>query len=412
MKHSYLTYLLITLFALIGCSNDSEIEPITPGTNTEKQKTIIFYLAGEEIKISNWIADNLHLICTNMSSDVDSKDVNVLAYVDLYSPIGTIPASPRLYEIKYSPQLKHGDTLCVMEFEERNSLSVSNLKNFFSMVKEHYPSDSYALVWGSHGSGWFPNPHMVSGRSLGPDGTNYAELDEFAQTIPNDMKFDYIIFDACFMAQAEVAMQLRNKADYIIAAPTEIPIKGFPYEHIDLMCNASSEEDYIAICQKYHEMYIEENTGHTISLIKNRGIENLAQSFKAIIDASSDEALMQFRKNTVQYFDGSQYCFNYTICCFDLIDLATKLINTRGNENMTNKEELLTQLQSDLDEVIKYEAHTASVVFANYIKLDKCCGLSCYWPDPKVPVANSYYHNFDWCQASGMDYVLNSIVEY
>lgn len=412
MKHLKLTFLLIAFFSLIACSDNSEDEPITPGTETVKERTVIFYLAGEEFKIGNWIADNLNRICSSMSNQVDPQKINVLAYIDLYTRVENIPSTPRLYEIKYSPQLKCGDTLCVTEYKERNSLSPSNLKNFFEMVKKEYPANSYSLVWGSHGSGWFPNPNMMSGRSLGPDGTNYIEMDEFAQIIPKDMKFDYIIFDACFMAQAEVIMQLRNKADYIMAAPTELPIKGFPYDEIDLICNASTENDYKTICEKFKAMYHATGTTYTISLIKCKAIENLAQSFKAIIEASSDDALALLQLNRVQYFDGSQYCFSYVTCCFDIIDLAEKLLATPGNENIENSEELLEQLKSDLNELIKYEAHSKYINFQNYFELKTCCGLSCYWPDPTIPIANSYYYNYDWCSASGMDYVLNSIIEY
>ena len=171
MKHLKLTFLLIAFFSLIACSDNSEDEPITPGTETVKERTVIIFLGGEEFKIGNWIADNLNRICSSMSNQVDPQKINVLAYIDLYTRVENIPPTPRLYEIKYSPQLKCGDTLCVTEYKERNSLSPSNLKNFFEMVKKEYPANSYSLVWGSHGSGWFPNPNKMSGRSLGPDGT-------------------------------------------------------------------------------------------------------------------------------------------------------------------------------------------------------------------------------------------------
>lgn len=412
MKYTTIILLFIALFSTLGCSNDSEFEPITPGTDSIKEKTLIFYLAGEEFKISNWIADNMHRICNNMSGNVDPQKVNVLAYVDLYSRVGTIPATPRLYEIKYSKQLKCGDTLCVKEYEERNSLSVSNLNSFFKMVRDKYPAETYSLVWGSHGSGWFPNPNMTKGRALGPDGTTFIEFDEFAQAIPENMKFDYIIFDACFMAQTEIVMQLRDKVDYILAAPTEIPIEGFPYAEIDLMCNAKGSNDYKVICQKFHEQYTKTGTGHTVSLINCSAIENVAKSFKAIIDSCTDEAILRFDINDVQYFDGAQYCFNYTICCFDLLDMATKLLDTPGNQDIENKTELLTQLQNDINELIEYEAHSRYVNFQNHFEIKNCCGISCYWPSPEVPIANSYYYNYDWCKASGMDYVLNYFVEY
>jgi hypothetical protein len=40
------------------------------------------------------------------------------------------------------------------------------------------------------------------------------------------------LMDACLMGSVEVAYELRNKADFIIASPTEVIYMGYPYDRI------------------------------------------------------------------------------------------------------------------------------------------------------------------------------------
>ena len=400
--------LIITLFlSIFACNNPNDENEVVPGTQTVKERTIILYLAGEEYSISRWIGKNIDHICNNITSEVDSEKVNIIAYVDLLTAYSSnenscIPANPIVYEIKYNKNTKMGDTTSIKQYKETNSLSGNHINEFLTMVKTKYPANTYNLIWGSHGSGWFPNPDIFKNRALGPDGNSYIELDEFEQAIPEDMNFEYIIFDACFMAQAEIAMQLKNRAKYIMAAPSEIPIAGFPYSQINLMCNATCEEDYIKLCQTFHDQYVNESIGHTISLIKTEEIDSLAAAFKTVINSCSDDELRYLNLDLVQDFDGKQYCFNYTTCCYDLKDLALKL---------TLNDTLLENLDNAIKKVVKYEAHSMLLSFGTTIRIKTCCGITSYWPVIENKIANTYFYNYDWCKASGLDYVINYIVE-
>ena len=41
-----------------------------------------------------------------------------------------------------------------------------------------------------------------------------------------------MLFDACYMQSVEVIYQLRDRTDYFIGSPTEIPGPGAPYEAV------------------------------------------------------------------------------------------------------------------------------------------------------------------------------------
>ena len=66
--------------------------------------------------------------------------------------------------------------------------------------------------------------------------------------------FDFIMFDACFMASVEVLYELRDKADYFIASPAEIISDGFPYEAAAPYF-WGGEEDLKQVCREYYNYY-------------------------------------------------------------------------------------------------------------------------------------------------------------
>ena len=57
------------------------------------------------------------------------------------------------------------------------------------------------------------------------------DLPDLAEVL-SPYRFDYILFDACFMGSVEVLYELRHSARYFIASPAEILADGFPYHLI------------------------------------------------------------------------------------------------------------------------------------------------------------------------------------
>lgn len=133
------------------------------------------------------------------------------------------------------------------------------MRQVYDDVKNTYISDTYGLIFWSHGGGWSPyfgNPDdyyhdddpsagvtairqeqpRVPGQLVswfGTDQINNADvrcnIDDLAAAIPSGM-FDFIWFDCCMMGGIETVYQLRDKADFIVAYPTEIDGDGMPYD--------------------------------------------------------------------------------------------------------------------------------------------------------------------------------------
>ena len=75
---------------------------------------------------------------------------------------------------------------------------------------------------------------------------------------------------------------------------------------------------------------------------------------------------------------------------YDLRDLAAALSPDPA---------LLAELDSALDDCVVYHAETPS--FFN-LELERCCGLSVYFPSSSWPVLNGYYRTLGWNLAVGL----------
>lgn len=64
-------------------------------------------------------------------------------------------------------------------------------------------------------------------RTIGRDGSTEIAIDCFAEAIPEGMPMDYIIFEACLMAGAEVAMELCGRTEWLLVSSAELLVPGF-----------------------------------------------------------------------------------------------------------------------------------------------------------------------------------------
>lgn len=179
-----------------------------------------------------------------------------------------------------------------------------------------YPAEKYTLIFGSHASGWWPANTIPSTsyrslsnvpvRSFGKSGNKEIELKDLAEGIPSNV-FETIIFDACFMGSIEVAYELRNKSNYMIAAPSEVIAVGFPY-HITIpqIMQNKSPNDIASAFVQYYRTYSSTNVrwnSATIGVVKMNEMEALAQSTKAFFQKVSSPDILTERVGEIQSFD-------------------------------------------------------------------------------------------------------------
>ncbi len=95
------------------------------------------------------------------------------------------------------------------------------LSSFINYAKANFPAERYAIVFGGHGNGWkalFPYREQ--------DFLRMSELSAGLAAL--GQKFDVVKFDACLMAQVEVAHQIEPQARMMVASE-QISWGGFPW---------------------------------------------------------------------------------------------------------------------------------------------------------------------------------------
>jgi len=103
----------------------------------------------------------------------------------------------------------------------RDMSDPQTLVDFLSWAVENYPADHYALIINSHGAGWY---------GLCPDEINGSDalmnVPKLRTALSNAPHLDVIVFHACLMGTIEVAYELKDNADYMVACETTMPALG------------------------------------------------------------------------------------------------------------------------------------------------------------------------------------------
>ncbi|MEO0113891.1 MAG: clostripain-related cysteine peptidase [candidate division WOR-3 bacterium] len=96
----------------------------------------------------------------------------------------------------------------------------TTLHNFIKAGKEKYPAEHYMLIIDDHGGGW---------RGACSDEQNGAgdlmSMPDMKQAL-DTFHFDVIVFHACLMSMVEVAYELKDNADYMVACQFTMPMQS------------------------------------------------------------------------------------------------------------------------------------------------------------------------------------------
>ena len=272
---------------------------VEPAALLKGTRTILAYIAADNT-LASFASLDLAEMKAGMAKVQDSN-VHFLVYID-------DGKSPRLLELKNE---KGAVVETVVEtYGSRNSVGVSETQEVFAKVfsNSKYQADSYGLVYWSHGDGWLPYPLRAGTRWVGQDkgnGDNRMNISEFVEILKSAPHFDFMLFDACYMQSVEVIYQLRDRTDYFIGSPTEIPGPGAPYEAV-VPALFSQDKPEINIAESYYTVYAEKYNngigisnenwtgGVSVSVVKSSELPALATATKGVLQTA---ASMQQRAN-------------------------------------------------------------------------------------------------------------------
>lgn len=318
MRHIQQLLLLAGLCALVftSCSKDDYTDSSSE-TKTYRRTVLIYVAAQNNLGSAGFSkADSMEI--SDGLQYMESTEDNVLLFLDDNK-------KPRIYRFYKSSNGKAYFQLLKAYTSDVSSTDPATLLDVLGVMKEKCPSKSYGLVLWSHGSSWLPNMTSFSGltksvssitsggklKAFGIDtgvGGNMSKnltatgelgpqmeiADMAAAIVKSGLHMDYIFFDACLMQSIEVAYDLRNATDYIVASPTTTSAYGSVYQdqiRYGFFAYPTNDENIKKIVDTYYYDVMEnEDTknyytgqGCIMSVIKTSELDNLAAATSAVV---------------------------------------------------------------------------------------------------------------------------------
>jgi len=373
------TILILSLLVVAGFSScHDERDGIKYLNNTEH--TLLIYMVGDESGISSQASENTNLIISGIKKS--DNPVNVVIYQDVKTGKHSLPA---LFQLRLRDNRSKVDPVYLKKWDtDLDSTDPELIADVIQLVFERFDTPIKGFEYWGHGLSWIPGNKFVMPDSsgtramefLGIDDGNKTDIWNFCESVENSgIHFNYMMFDACNMATTEVAYELRNISDYMLASATEIQIKGFPYSKMIQALSTIHEEESVIngltlAYERYMELYNGEDIEHTgtFSLLHLSAMEKLRYACLHL-ENQANEAIALWKKQPKQYAETVQrygraiaksaYYF------YDVQDWADNLCLLVDGLN--------SQEVSDALEDCVLEHYNTS--YFQDLRLERCCGL-------------------------------------
>ena len=318
LRHTLCLLLLLTFAA---CEKEKG-----PGYNppATADQTVLLYMPGRDLIY--FYRQNIEGICKAISKQIPGNGRMLICYQpDNYS-------SAVMQEIYYDTAKNRCETITLKNYDQFNAGVAANVQQLFADAAALAPAQRYGLIIGCHGKAWVPASSGVIPYSLRAEsGTdpwaavpgakptrsfgdlNYElDIPELAAILGSlSHRFDYLIFDDCFMANIETLYDLRESVDYVIASPCEIMAAGFPYSRVipHLFAGNGVLNGLEKSCWEFWNFY--QNDWETIAGNDQSGCISLAvmselNSFAAVMQRINAAGKQAFDVNTLQTYKGGQ----------------------------------------------------------------------------------------------------------
>lgn len=278
---------LLSLLYFVCLLNNIKAE-----NHDHKSWTFLTYIAGDN-DLNTFIKANL----ASMQAGANDN-VNVLAFVNTRLNGNKLAQK---FLIKKDVVIQDGPSLYNLDSGVKSSVIQA-----IDWALENYKSDKFALVFWDHGSGplnkilqsfdqYFDNHISIDldeGRGICYDYTtghflNDRDLFDICSYAKNKMnkKIDIVAFDACLMANIEIAYAIKDFASYMVASQESVPGTGYNYQ---LILNNLNEKDLNsfdfarAIVLAYKEAYKNFNHYYTMSALDLEKVDRLTKNLNKI----------------------------------------------------------------------------------------------------------------------------------
>ncbi|QZT35622.1 hypothetical protein K5X82_09830 [Halosquirtibacter xylanolyticus] len=358
---NYLHLYIFLASILFSCKQTDSLEP-------QSSETLVIYMAAD-----NDLKGNALLNVYDMVEGI-KEDQKVIVFMDKGDK------SSYLMELNK----KNGTAIhrqVVKQYPDQNSADSHTLHQVLKEVIERYPSQQYGLILWSHGTSWFPAPKPKT-KSFGVDKQSTMEIHDLATALPT--KFKYILFDACLMGSVEVASELQNTSDYLIASPTDILTTGMPYQKIlPVLLNTqlTIEDRLKEVCKTYIDHYKQKEGRMQSASIALYNLNHIPMVQLVMQKVISSRPNTKVKATNVQKF-------HKEADCYDLMDMIDKNYGTKA----------ANQMQTALSSFILFHDHTE--YFQETLSLKNSHGINCYIPVDPNTFYLEFYSNLQWSKTT------------
>jgi hypothetical protein len=279
-----------------------------------------------------------------------------------------------------------------------DSGSVQTFLNALIWAITEFPSDHLLVDLWDHGSG--PLNRFIRGhKGVCYDDTtgNYLTdldykhaFDVAVNQYRNGQKIDIITFDACLMADLEVAFTLKQYTNYLVASQETVPGPGFNYSTVLSIFGSKTPDPltfakWLVTC--YDKNYKFSSESYTLAAIDLSKLDllvnatnSIAQLLTRYMNVSVSKAITQSTQSLVcQHFDEPTY--------IDVSNFYTNIINKANKMGLNSSQQ--TALKNACNTALKsYPQLVISNVTSTGLK--KAKGLSIYFADVNEGLEPSY----------------------
>lgn len=169
-----------------------------------------------------------------MESVGSTSDVNIVVQMDRipsYDDTNGDWTGTRRYYVTKDSDLQIVHSTLIQDLGEVNMGASAALSSFVEWAISDYPAARYALVLWDHGSGY---PGVCFDDTNNGDYLTMRELKQVLSAVKTatGFKMDVLSFDACLMGMIEVAHQVKDYVNFMVASEESEPNDGTPYDTV------------------------------------------------------------------------------------------------------------------------------------------------------------------------------------
>jgi hypothetical protein len=287
--------------------------PDTIPPNPQKDYTMLVYMVGSDLESKHGCgtADIREMQNALQNTDGLSEKLNIVIQLG-----GAKETAVSWSEIPAFKSVSGGievesDSVSVLNTSSLNMGNSASLSNFINYGISAYPAEDYILVLWNHGGG--PN----GGYGIDENFNDTLYMDELKTAFENSEiteKFKIIGFDACLMADLEVASIVDDYGEYMVAAQAPEPGSGWNYGWLSILAEEKSTEEIGKhIVDTFKSSKYSNRPEYTLSVLDLSKIDTVVSELSEVCSETDFGALYRaIKKNRT---------LNSKVFSKDLIDL-------------------------------------------------------------------------------------------